>query len=131
MAGSPVRTPTVSGIPALRAGASVGEPTALYGGTGWILGQWHDYDREYAVNLVQLGAFLEATQPAVATAADLEHDSPTRRKFLARLQGEITKRGRSTCCAAASSTAPTPWTSSRHPVPRQPQGRRALHRQPL
>ena len=93
MAGSPVRTSAALGTPALRAGASVGEPTALYGGTGWILGLWQDYDREYAVDLVQLSAFLDATQPAVAAAVDLEHDSPTRRKFLARLQGEITKRG--------------------------------------
>ncbi len=71
----------------------VGEASALYGGTGWLLGQWQDYDREYAVDLGQLHAFLEATQPAVAAAVDLGHDSPTRRKFLARLQGEISKRG--------------------------------------
>ncbi|MCB0257190.1 MAG: type I restriction endonuclease subunit R, partial [Anaerolineae bacterium] len=72
---------------------SLGEPVALYGGTGWILVHWQDYNREYAVDLVQLQAFLDATQPAVAAAVDLAHDSPTRRKFLARLQGEISKRG--------------------------------------
>jgi type I restriction enzyme R subunit len=33
------------------------------------------------------------TQPEVAEALDLNDDGPTRRKFLARLQGEITKRG--------------------------------------
>jgi len=37
--------------------------------------------------------FLAATQPEVTEAADLGSDTPTRRKFLARLQGEITKRG--------------------------------------
>ncbi|OQA21928.1 MAG: hypothetical protein BWY63_01063 [Chloroflexi bacterium ADurb.Bin360] len=41
----------------------------------------------------QLRAFLEATQPAVAQQLALVEDSPTRRKFLARLQGEITRRG--------------------------------------
>lgn len=74
-------------------GYAATEPTALYGGTGWILGDWHDYDRDFAVDLVQLAAFIEATQPRVVEALDLDHDGPARRKFLARLQGEITKRG--------------------------------------
>ena len=69
------------------------QPTALYGGTGWILGDWHDYDRDFAVDLVQLADFLKATQAKAAEALDLDHESPARRKFLARLQGEITKRG--------------------------------------
>jgi len=64
-----------------------------YGGTGWIPGQAEDYDREFCVDLPQLSAFLHATQPKVAEALDLANDSPTRRKFLARLQGEISKRG--------------------------------------
>lgn len=69
------------------------EPSALYGGTGWILGRWQDYDREYAVDLVQLTEFLKSTQPEVAESLDLENASPTRQKFLARLQGEVAKRG--------------------------------------
>ncbi|MBS0181846.1 MAG: type I restriction endonuclease subunit R [Nitrospira sp.] len=64
-----------------------------YGGTGWILGQTEDYDREFCVDLPQLSAFLHTTQPKVAEALDLANDSPTRRRFLARLQGEISKRG--------------------------------------
>jgi type I restriction enzyme, R subunit len=60
---------------------------------GWLLGKSEDYDREYCVDLVQLRAFLRATQPKAAEALDLDQDSPTRRKFLARLQGEIGKRG--------------------------------------
>ncbi len=64
-----------------------------YGGTGWILGQAEDYDREFCVDLLQASAFLHATQPKVAEALDLANDSPTRRRFLARLQGEISKRG--------------------------------------
>ena len=63
------------------------------GGTGWLLGDPKHYDREYAVDLVQLRGFLRATQPKIADALDLDHDSPTRRKFLSRLQGEISKRG--------------------------------------
>ena len=62
-------------------------------GTGWIPGDPQDYDREYCVDLVQLSAFLQATQPKAAESQDLGQDSPTRRKFLARLQGETTKRG--------------------------------------
>ncbi len=60
---------------------------------GWICGDPQDYDREYCVDLAQLSAFLHETQPEVAEALDLDEDGPTRRKFLARLQGEITKRG--------------------------------------
>ena len=69
------------------------EPRAAYGGVGWSPGSYHDYDREYCVDLVQLAAFLRATQPEVAEVLALDEDGPTRRKFLARLQGEISKRG--------------------------------------
>ncbi len=75
------------------AGRPAHDPSALYGPGGWILGDWHDYDREFCVDLVQLAAFLHATQPQTAAALDIDHDSPTRRKFLARLQGEISRRG--------------------------------------
>ena len=68
-------------------------PTPAYGGSGWIGGQSYDYDREYCVDLAQLRTFLRATQPEVTEALNLGQDSPTRRTFLARLQGEITKRG--------------------------------------
>lgn len=70
-----------------------GESSAPYGGSGWIGGDPNDYETEYCVDLVQLRAFLRATQPKVAEALDLDQDSPTRHKFLARLQGEISKRG--------------------------------------
>ncbi len=61
--------------------------------SGWMAGEPSDYNREYAVDLVQLREFLTATQEPLIEAFDLDDDSPTRRKFLARLQGEITKRG--------------------------------------
>jgi type I restriction enzyme R subunit len=71
----------------------VAEPAAPYGGVGWLPGDPADYDRDYCVDLVQLSAFLHATQPEVAESLDLDRDSPIRRKFLARLQGEVSKRG--------------------------------------
>jgi len=39
MAGEPARS-------AAAGRASVAEPSALYGGAGWLLGRWQDYDRE-------------------------------------------------------------------------------------
>ena len=71
---------------------AVRERPAAYG-VGWIGGDPRDYDREYCVDLAQLSAFLDDTQPDAAESLGLDQDSPTRRRFLARLQGEITKRG--------------------------------------
>ena len=71
----------------------VAEAGTGYGGAGWSGGSRHDYDREFCVDRVQLAAFLRDTQPDAAEALTLGEDGPTRRKFLARLQGEITKRG--------------------------------------
>ena len=84
LAGHPCEPPTTG---------TVAEPPAGYGGVGWSGGNFHDYDREYCVDLVQLSAFLRTTQPKAADSLGLSEDSPTRRKFLARLQGEIAKRG--------------------------------------
>ena len=89
------------------ASGTVAEPPAGYGGVGWSGGNPNDYDREYCVDIVQLRAFLRATQPEVAEAVGMAstgvgatHASPlpgqdglTLRKFLARLQGEVSKRG--------------------------------------
>src|SRR5664280_2320341 len=63
------------------------------GAGGWHAGDPKNYGREYAVDLAELSTFLDGTQPEAAASFDLDHDSPTRRKFLARLQGEVTKRG--------------------------------------
>jgi len=78
--------------PGAAAANAVRERPAAYG-AGWTCGDPRDYEREYCVDLAQLSAFLRATQPEVCDALDLGQDGPTRRKFLARLQGEITKRG--------------------------------------
>ncbi len=69
------------------------ESPPAYGGAGYICGSPADYDREFCVDLFQLRAFLEATQPEIAEAVEIAHNSPARRQFLARLQGEISKRG--------------------------------------
>jgi type I restriction enzyme R subunit len=73
-------------------GAGTREERATYGGR-WLLGDPHDYLRESAIDLAQLSDFLRATQVDAAAALQLDADSPTRRKFLDRLQGEISKRG--------------------------------------
>ena len=70
----------------------VRERPAAYG-AGWICGAPEDYDREYYLDLAQLSAFLREAQPDAADVLDVGQDGPTRRKFLARLQGEISKRG--------------------------------------
>ena len=75
------------------AGGGVAETPATNGDRRWVEGSPRAYDREHAIDLVQLTAFLQATQPEVAEALDLANDGPTRRSFLARLQGEITRRG--------------------------------------
>ncbi len=73
-------------------GDEVRERPSNYG-VGWICGDPRDYDREYCLDLAQLSAFLRDTQPLVAESLDLGADGPTRRRFLARLQGEVAKRG--------------------------------------
>ena len=73
-------------------GGMVRERPSSYG-AGWICGDPQDYDREHCVDLAQFSAFLRDTRPEAAESLDLGEDSPTRRKFLARLQGEITRRG--------------------------------------
>lgn len=66
---------------------------SLIGEYGYVAGSPSDYDRDSAVDLVKLTAFLRATQADTADTLDLDNDGPTRAKFLARLQGEIAKRG--------------------------------------
>ncbi len=58
-----------------------------------MLGDPKDYDRDHAVDLAKLFTFLQATQPKIFAQLGLANDDPPRLKFLARLQGEIAKRG--------------------------------------
>jgi type I restriction enzyme R subunit len=73
--------------------SDISDSRTSYGGNGWLPGNPADYEREYAIDLAHLNAFLKTTQPKTAKTLDLANDSPTRRKFLARLQGEISKSG--------------------------------------
>ena len=84
LTGHPCDPPTADSVRDIRTG---------YGGVGWSGGSWLEYDREYCVDLVQLAAFFEDTQPDAAESSGLSGDGPTRRRFLARLQGEVSKRG--------------------------------------
>ena len=59
----------------------------------WRRGSRDDYDPGYAIDVAQLAAFLESTQPEVAAALDLRNDGPTRTRALSRIQGQITERG--------------------------------------
>ena len=65
------------------------ESTAGYGGVGWSGGSHRDYDREYCVDLVQLAAFLRATQPETAEALALER----RRADTPQVPGAASGRG--------------------------------------
>ncbi len=69
------------------------EPQPFVGLHNWLLGNPSDYDRAWTIDLAQFRAFIAATQPTLIAAFDLDNDSPVRQKFLARLQGEIGKRG--------------------------------------
>jgi type I restriction enzyme R subunit len=60
---------------------------------GWQEGASTDYEPAYALDLPQLVAFIEATQPDLVDALSLHAESPTRHAFLSRVQGEVTKRG--------------------------------------
>jgi type I restriction enzyme R subunit len=64
-------------------------------GTGYFAGSPKDYDRAYAVDVVQLFAFLKTTQPdAFKKLAMTDAASDINRlKFLTRLSAEIGKRG--------------------------------------
>ena len=69
------------------------ERQASYGGAGYVLGDPKDYDRDHALDWPKLLAFLQATQPKVVEQLGLAEPGPQRTGFLARVQGEITKRG--------------------------------------
>lgn len=62
-------------------------------GGGYVQGQPTDYNRDIAVDMVQLLAFLQATQSTVVSALELAIEGIKRTQFLHRIQGEIAKRG--------------------------------------
>jgi type I restriction enzyme, R subunit len=68
-------------------------PAAHYAIGGYEPGQPADYNRDVALDVVKLLAFVQATQPKIAEALELGVDGIKRTQFLHRLQGEIAKRG--------------------------------------
>ncbi len=66
---------------------------SLVSEAGYEQGDPKDYDRDHAVDLAKLLAFLSATQPEAVEALGLDEEGPKRMQFLHRLQGEIAKRG--------------------------------------
>src|SRR6266478_6224434 len=70
---------------------------APYGGTGYFAGAPQDYDRAHALDVPQLFAFLNATQPEAFAKLALTHVNDTRDvnrlKCLSLLSSEIGKRG--------------------------------------
>ena len=75
----------------------VEQSSESYGGTGYVAGSPKEYDRSYALDLSQLFSFLRASQSVpfgkLAMADANEPEDINRLKFLARLSGEIGKRG--------------------------------------
>jgi type I restriction enzyme R subunit len=66
---------------------------SLVGEAGYQPGESSDYDRDHAVDLTKLLAFLKTTQPKAVETLELSEDGPKRTQFLHRLSREIAKRG--------------------------------------
>lgn len=60
---------------------------------GWQEGDPAHFIASYALDLGEFAAFIDTTQPQLSEPLGLDAESPKRHKFLARLQGEITRRG--------------------------------------
>lgn len=66
---------------------------SLVNEAGYEQGKNKDYDREHAVDVAKLMTFIEKTQPNVIEKLGLKESDIKLKKFLHRLQGEITKHG--------------------------------------
>ncbi|MFZ4576507.1 MAG: type I restriction endonuclease, partial [Phycisphaerales bacterium] len=66
---------------------------SLVNDAGYVGGNAADFDRDHALDWPTLLGFLSTTQPEKVAKLDLDTDGPKRTKFLARLTGEIAKRG--------------------------------------
>jgi len=75
----------------------VEEMIELPGKPAWVKGDPNSFIAAYCLDLPTFRGFARATQPNMIDALDLDGDSPTTHKFLARLQGEITKQGIVAC----------------------------------
>lgn len=89
----------LTGVDGLPCGetAFVAEAAPHVGGNGWFAGSPSSYDREFAIDTDQLFAFLQVTQGEEYEKLGIgdyrDRKNIVRQKFLARLQGEISRRG--------------------------------------
>jgi type I restriction enzyme R subunit len=72
---------------------AVQSSAGYYSVGGYQPGQPSDYNRDVALDVVKLLAFLQATQPKIVETLELAQDGIKRSQFLHRIQGEIAKRG--------------------------------------
>ncbi len=66
---------------------------SLVNDSDYVAGTPQDYDREHAIDVPKLLAFLKATQPKAYEALNIDTEGISRRKFLHRIQGEVGRRG--------------------------------------
>lgn len=66
---------------------------ALINEAGYETGDPQNYDRDHAVDLAKLLTFLQETQPNTCEQLGIGDEGSKRQQFLARIQGEIAKRG--------------------------------------
>jgi type I restriction enzyme, R subunit len=89
----------LTGTDGLLSGGSdrVAEAKPPKGGSGWFAGQATSYEREFALDVEQLFAFLHTSQPDETAKLGIgdykDKKNIARQKFFARLQGEISRRG--------------------------------------
>ncbi|WP_020563482.1 hypothetical protein [Methylosarcina fibrata] len=79
--------------PDVAADNAVQSSVGYYSVGGYQQGLPADYNRDVALDVVKLLAFLQATQPKTVETLELAQDGIKRSQFLHRIQGEIAKRG--------------------------------------
>lgn len=79
--------------PDVAADNAVQSSVGYYSVGGYQQGLPADYNRDVALDVVKLLAFLQATQPKIVETLELAQDGIKRSQFLHRIQGEIAKRG--------------------------------------
>ncbi|MGH8354975.1 MAG: type I restriction endonuclease, partial [Pseudomonas sp.] len=72
---------------------TIQSPVGRYAVGGYVQGQPADYNRDVALDVAKLLAFLQATQAKIVETLELGQEGIKRTQFLHRLQGEIAKRG--------------------------------------
>ena len=83
----------LTGIPQPEYGHDLAATDFAVTHNGYAQGKPGDYNRDVALDVVQLLAFLQATQPKAVETLELASEGIKRTQFLHRLQGEVTKRG--------------------------------------